>query len=194
MYIAQPPLFSTVVGKEKVYLKDDAAKAAFLAAHPNHKNEFNRLKGLGEMDCERARARPPWTPARRTLLQVDVEQAAIADEVCSDPHGRRRRAAQAVHHDQRQRRAVPRHLTSITEPPDACLAATAATTGRARRLAFGAIEPIEIQDEMERSFLDYAMSVIVSRALPDVRDGLKPVHRRILYDMHDRASGPTART
>jgi DNA gyrase subunit A len=46
------------------------------------------------------------------------------------------------------------------------------------------VEPIEIQDEMERSFLDYAMSVIVSRALPDARDGLKPVHRRILYDMH----------
>src|SRR5579862_7013775 len=49
---------------------------------------------------------------------------------------------------------------------------------------FGGIEPIEIQVEMERSFLDYAMSVIVSRALPDARDGLKPVHRRILYDMH----------
>ena len=47
----------------------------------------------------------------------------------------------------------------------------------------GNIEPIEIQEEMERSFLDYAMSVIVSRALPDVRDGLKPVHRRILYGM-----------
>ena len=46
--------------------------------------------------------------------------------------------------------------------------------------AFGLIEPIEIEDEMERSFLDYSMSVIVSRALPDVRDGLKPVHRRIL--------------
>jgi DNA gyrase subunit A len=50
-------------------------------------------------------------------------------------------------------------------------------------LPFGNIEPIEIQEEMERSFLDYAMSVIVSRALPDVRDGLKPVHRRILWDM-----------
>jgi len=47
------------------------------------------------------------------------------------------------------------------------------------------IEPIEIQAEMERSFIDYAMSVIVSRALPDARDGLKPVHRRILYGMHD---------
>jgi DNA gyrase subunit A len=47
------------------------------------------------------------------------------------------------------------------------------------------ISPISITDEMRRSYLDYAMSVIVSRALPDVRDGLKPVHRRILYSMHE---------
>src|SRR5690349_23328650 len=47
------------------------------------------------------------------------------------------------------------------------------------------LEPIEIQEEMERSFLDYAMSVITARALPDARDGLKPVHRRILYGMYD---------
>ncbi len=50
----------------------------------------------------------------------------------------------------------------------------------------GLVEPIEIQEEMERSFLEYSMSVIVSRALPDVRDGLKPVHRRILYSMYDQ--------
>ena len=47
------------------------------------------------------------------------------------------------------------------------------------------VVPVSIEDEMERSYLDYAMSVIVSRALPDVRDGLKPVHRRILYSMHE---------
>jgi DNA gyrase subunit A len=57
-------------------------------------------------------------------------------------------------------------------------------------LLFGNIEPIEIQEEMERSFLDYAMSVIVSRALPDVRDGLKPVHRRILWDMEQESYRP----
>ena len=50
----------------------------------------------------------------------------------------------------------------------------------------GYVEPIEINLEMERSFLEYSMSVIVSRALPDVRDGLKPVHRRILYSMFDQ--------
>ena len=47
------------------------------------------------------------------------------------------------------------------------------------------ITPVTIEDEMKRSYLDYAMSVIVSRALPDVRDGLKPVHRRILYAMKE---------
>jgi DNA gyrase subunit B len=82
VYIAQPPLYSTLVGKEKVYLKDDAAKARFLAARPNHKGDFARLKGLGEMDWEELR---PTTmdPASRTLLQVTVEEAALADEITS---------------------------------------------------------------------------------------------------------------
>ncbi len=53
-----------------------------------------------------------------------------------------------------------------------------------------AVEPIEIQTEMEQSFLEYAMSVIVSRALPDARDGLKPVHRRILWSMFDAGHRP----
>src|SRR5690554_619087 len=45
--------------------------------------------------------------------------------------------------------------------------------------------PINIEDEMKSAYIDYSMSVIVSRALPDVRDGLKPVHRRVLFGMHD---------
>ena len=49
---------------------------------------------------------------------------------------------------------------------------------------------ISVEDELKRSYLDYAMSVIVSRALPDVRDGLKPVHRRILYSMHENNYTP----
>jgi DNA gyrase subunit A len=52
------------------------------------------------------------------------------------------------------------------------------------------VRPVSITDEMKRSYLDYAMSVIVSRALPDVRDGLKPVHRRILYSMHEQGHTP----
>ena len=56
----------------------------------------------------------------------------------------------------------------------------------------GEIRTIDIEDEMRSSYLDYAMSVIVSRALPDVRDGLKPVQRRILYAMHDQGMRPTS--
>ncbi len=70
---------------------------------------------------------------------------------------------------------------SDVQPPD---------DGEGTGTAFGGIEPIEIQEEMERSFLDYAMSVIVSRALPDARDGLKPVHRRILWGMYDLRALP----
>jgi DNA gyrase subunit A len=70
---------------------------------------------------------------------------------------------------------------SVTAPPGG----PGDGDGEGAGVAFGSIEPIEIQEEMERSFLDYAMSVIVARALPDARDGLKPVHRRILYGMLD---------
>lgn len=57
----------------------------------------------------------------------------------------------------------------------------------------GKLQPTEITEEMKRSYLDYAMSVIVARALPDVRDGLKPVHRRILYSMHQLGLHSTSR-
>jgi len=71
---------------------------------------------------------------------------------------------------------MPRRTTPSDTPPPAEV--------------LGYIEPIEINLEMERSFLEYSMSVIVQRALPDVRDGLKPVHRRILYAMHEENLRP----
>jgi DNA gyrase subunit A len=61
-------------------------------------------------------------------------------------------------------------------------------------LGAGRIEPRELEHEVRSSFLDYAMSVIVSRALPDVRDGLKPVHRRVLYAMHEAGLQPNRPT
>jgi len=82
VYIAQPPLYSTEVGREKVYLKDDTARAAFLAAHPSHKKDFARLKGLGEMDADELHI-TTMEPEHRTLLRVRVEHAALADEVMS---------------------------------------------------------------------------------------------------------------
>ncbi len=82
VYVAQPPLYSTLVGKEKVYLKDEAARSRFLEEHPNHNKEFNRLKGLGEMDFAELRD-TTMDRGRRSLLRVGVEQASLADEVCS---------------------------------------------------------------------------------------------------------------
>ena len=82
IYIAQPPLYSTTVGKNKVYLKDDREKDDWLEDHPNHKKDFQRLKGLGEMQWQEL-AETTMNPGDRTLLQVSVEQAAMADEVFS---------------------------------------------------------------------------------------------------------------
>ena len=82
IYIAQPPLYSTEVGKEKIYLKDDAAKEQFLKEHPNHKKEFQRLKGLGEMDWQELRSTTMHADSR-TLLQVTVDEAALAEDIMS---------------------------------------------------------------------------------------------------------------
>jgi len=82
IYIAQPPLYSTEVGKEKVYLKDDAAKNAFLKEHANHKKEFQRLKGLGEMDWQELKG-TTMDATTRTLLQITVDEAAEAENIMS---------------------------------------------------------------------------------------------------------------
>jgi DNA gyrase subunit B len=82
IYIAQPPLYSTVVGKEKLYLKDDAAKDRFVAENPGKDHDFQRLKGLGEMDFDELKV-TTMDPEHRTLLQVTVEEASLADNVLS---------------------------------------------------------------------------------------------------------------
>jgi len=82
VYIAQPPLFRADLGKERNYLKDEAALTAFENAHPNRKIEVSRFKGLGEMDWQELGA-TTMDRTTRSLLQVSVEEAAIADEVIS---------------------------------------------------------------------------------------------------------------
>lgn len=82
VYVAQPPLYSTLVGKEKTYLKDDVSKETFLRDNPDHRHDFQRLKGLGEMDFDELRE-TTIDRSKRSLLQINVEQAALADEVCS---------------------------------------------------------------------------------------------------------------
>jgi DNA gyrase subunit B len=82
IYIAQPPLYSTEVGKSKIYLKDDVAKNTYEAENQGRKLEFQRLKGLGEMDWEELRD-TTMDRGMRTLVQVSLEQAIIADEITS---------------------------------------------------------------------------------------------------------------
>ena len=82
VYVAQPPLYSTLVGNAKVYLKDDTARERFVGEHPNHTKDFQRLKGLGEMDFAELRD-TTVDPAKRSLLQITMEEASIADQVCS---------------------------------------------------------------------------------------------------------------
>ncbi len=81
LLVAQPPLYVTDTAQGKVYLPNDAAKAAFLAEHPNHRAPWNRLKGLGEMDSSDLAA--VLNPATRRVLQVSVEDAISLDDTLS---------------------------------------------------------------------------------------------------------------
>ena len=97
VYIAQPPLYSTTVSNQKVYIRDELARVRFIEENPGRKLEFARFKGLGEMDAGEL-WETTMDPATRSLAQVTVEQAAIADEVFSilmgDDVGSRKRFIQ----------------------------------------------------------------------------------------------------
>ena len=113
-------------------------------------------------------------PTTRTLAQVTMDDAATRRHAVHDADGRQGRAAPRVHRRERPRR----------------LAWTSRAMGSSDVISGGNIEPRGLEEEMRSSYLDYAMSVIVGRALPDVRDGLKPVHRRVLYAMNELGLNP----
>ena len=83
VYIAQPPLFSTLVGKEKIYLKDEHAKAAFLEEHPNHKKDFNRLEGPRRDGLAGAQAHHHGHAAPAPCCRSPWKRPPLADEIIS---------------------------------------------------------------------------------------------------------------
>ncbi len=111
-------------------------------------------------------------PATRTLVQVTMEDAACRRPRVLDADGRPGRAAPRVHRGERPARHQPGRVGGTQ------MSAIDTIGG-------GNIEPRGLEEEMRSAYLDYAMSVIVGRALPDVRDGLKPVHRRVLHVMNE---------
>ena len=163
VYIAQPPLYRVKVGSKVHYLKDEMELDEFQKEHPKVKP--TRFKGLGEMN-PRELWETTMNPETRTLLRVEMADAARAEEIFETLMGDDVQSRKTLHSAERRRREVPGHMTD-------------------EQRAMGSAPEIEITSEMEASFIDYAMTVIVSRALPDVRDGLKPVQRRIIYSMFE---------
>ena len=187
IYIAQPPLYPRRHRQGAHYLKDEAALQRVRGRARGPQDRGQPVQGSRRDGLAGARGDDDGPDARARCCGSSVEEAAIADEVFSTPDGRRRRVAQAA--SSRRTRRTSASSTSRRRAEDERNRRECPTTGCSRRS--GNVEPIEIQEEMERSFLDYAMSVITARALPDVRDGLKPVHRRILYG--DVRRGPAPR-
>ena len=102
VYVAQPPLYSTLVGKEKVYLHDDIEKATFLQEHPDHKNDFQRLKGLGEMDFDELRD-TTMNATKRALAPDHRRTGRPRGRSLLNSHGRRRSPTPPLHSDERQK-------------------------------------------------------------------------------------------
>ena len=181
-----PPFTVTLGDRTEEALSFEALRNAVLEVVRRQPGVgLNRFKGLGEMNAE---------PAPR-----DDHGSRDAHAPAGVDRGRRRGRAALLDAHGRGRR-VPRGGSSKTtrSPRRSTSDAGAQRIGRRWRdgrrtgiIGGGNIEPRALEDEMRSAYLDYAMSVIVGRALPDVRDGLKPVHRRVLYGMSDMGLGPT---
>ncbi len=164
--------------------------------------QMTRFKGLGEMDAKEL-FETTMNPVKRKLLRIDLSDAVEAEEMFVTLMGEEVEPRRNFIVDNALNVPQPRHLirpnnfqnlapcqTKLNPPPPPPHRnnnPAAAPTRMGEK-----ISKINVADEIKNSFLDYSMSVIISRALPDVRDGLKPSQRRILYAMHELHYSPDA--
>ena len=198
VYIAQPPLYKISKGKTHEYAFSDEERDQKIADMGGNCN-IQRYKGLGEMDPQQL-WETTMDPNYRTMLRVTLEDAMEADETFSILMGDKVEPRRLFIEKERKIRAKSGRVIEVVKNLlPVILKLSLAKQKRADRMKkhqnehheeyipfdHQKIINVEINREMKKSFLDYSMAVIVSRALPDVRDGLKPVHRRILYTMYE---------
>ena len=213
VYLAQPPLYKikwdgAESSPDYVYSdrERDAVIEAGIADGPQGPAAAGRHPAVqGPRRDERGRAvGDHHEPGEPGAAAGHARRRGAGRRALQRADGRGRRGPPVVHPAQRQGRQVPRHLIRRGTPRansrgsgDLAPArhgrgwhVTDVDSGGAPPPQHDRTEPVDIQVEMQRSYIDYAMSVIVGRALPDVRDGLKPVHRRVLYAMYDGGYRP----
>ena len=188
VFLAQPPLFRISLSDGTyVYVGTEDELRQTLKARRRTGEHVTRFKGLGEMNPDQLRE-TVFDPATRRLLQVTFEDAVAGRRHREAAHGQRRpgppRLARGGRARRRGRRLSDDELTLLPPPADDEPEAEGDADVAVIRLPWGG-ESVDAADAMFERALSYGMYVNKGRALPDVRDGLKPVQRRILYSMDE---------